>query len=315
MKIRGHVSTTTLAKICGVSQGTVDRALNNRDGISPKTKEKILAAAKKYGYRPNIHARNLAGGKSMLIGVVVFDLDNEYFSEFLMHFEEECTKRGYSIVVMFTHKDTEKEIDCIKNLYYMSVDAITLFPANNGKDFEEFLASLEIPIVCIGNRLNNFDYVGIDNCLAMHEVTQYVKGKGYEKLIYVKPALNQPNSFAQKERLKGFEEFCKNSKTEYAVTLLNDAEKEIDASKKCAFVCPTDIYAIKLLQIAKEKGLGIIGFDNLKLIDDLSLKLDSVAYDIGTTAHSCINLLIDAKGKTEANITAIPHKIIKRGSV
>ena len=40
------ISTTQIAQICGVSQGTVDRALNNRKGISPKTKEKILSVAK-----------------------------------------------------------------------------------------------------------------------------------------------------------------------------------------------------------------------------------------------------------------------------
>ena len=59
---KNSISTTQLAQICGVSQGTVDRALNNRKGINPKTKEKILAVANEYGYRPNIHARSMAGG-------------------------------------------------------------------------------------------------------------------------------------------------------------------------------------------------------------------------------------------------------------
>lgn len=98
---RNGISTTQLAKICGVSQGTVDRALNGRKGISPKTKEKILTTAQKYGYRPNIHARSIAGGKSMLMGVVVFDLENQYFSDILT---------------------------AIENLYLMSVDGIVLCP-------------------------------------------------------------------------------------------------------------------------------------------------------------------------------------------
>lgn len=311
MKIRGQISTTKLAKICGVSQGTVDRALNNRSGIKAETREKILSAAKKYGYRPNIHARNLAGGKSMLIGVVVFDLDNEYFSEFLMRFEEECAKMGYSTVVMFTHKDSEREIECIKNLYYMSVDGIALFPCNIGEDFEEFLASLEIPIACIGNRLNGFEYIGIDNRLAMKEAAEYVINKGYEKLIYIKPQLNQPNCFAQTERLGGFEELCISEGLEYAITSLNNIEKEIDTSKRCAIVCPTDIYAIRLLKTAQEKAVGIIGFDNLKIIDSLNLKLDSVAYDVSATAVYTADHLINGTPPPKT----ITHKIINRGSV
>ena len=63
----GKISTTEIAKICGVSQETVDRALNNRNGISPQTKEKILSVAKEFGYRPNLHARSIAGGKSLRI--------------------------------------------------------------------------------------------------------------------------------------------------------------------------------------------------------------------------------------------------------
>ena len=47
-----RISTTKIAEICGVSQGTVDRALNNRAGINKNTKEKILSVAKEYGYRP-----------------------------------------------------------------------------------------------------------------------------------------------------------------------------------------------------------------------------------------------------------------------
>ena len=58
------ITACELAKICGVSQGTVDRALNNRAGISNATKKKILDAAARYGYLPNIHASKLAGGKS-----------------------------------------------------------------------------------------------------------------------------------------------------------------------------------------------------------------------------------------------------------
>ena len=51
---RLKIITNELAEICGVSQGTVDRALNNRDGINVNTKEHILRIAKEYGYRPYV---------------------------------------------------------------------------------------------------------------------------------------------------------------------------------------------------------------------------------------------------------------------
>ena len=48
------ITCAQLAQICGVSQGTVDRAINNRPGINPETKKRILEAAKTYGYSPNV---------------------------------------------------------------------------------------------------------------------------------------------------------------------------------------------------------------------------------------------------------------------
>ena len=199
------ISTTQLAKICGVSQGTVDRALNNRKGINPETKERILRVAKEYGYRPNQHARCMNSGKSMLIGIVIFDFDNEYFSDLVTEIERRCSEMGYYAIVMLTHKDKEKERQCLENLYYMAVDGIVLCPVNEGEEYEEFLHSLSCPIVTVGNKLKTLPYAGIDNKRAMYDATKYVMEKGYEYLVYVMPSLlENENSYSQSERLAGF---------------------------------------------------------------------------------------------------------------
>lgn len=305
-----NISTTTLAKICGVSQGTVDRALNNRDGISAKTKEKILSVAKEYGYRPNIHARCIAGGKSHLIGVVVFDVYNQYFSDILINIEEISRKSNYSTVVMFTGKDAEQEINCIKNLYDMSVDGIVLCPINSGENYENFLKSLQIPIITIGNKLKNFPYVGIDNFSAVYDTVKYIKDKGYKKLIYIKPKLVESNTTAQTERVFAFKDICEKLNSEYIITNLENIET-LTINESDAIICPTDIYAIKLLPLANKYNAGLIGFDNIHIIDELNLKLDSVSYDVYATANVITDYIIN----NNKEISAISHKIIKRGSI
>ena len=90
MKCFSKITTTQLARICGVSQGTVDRALHNRSGINPETRARILEVAKEYDYRPNIQMGDRAN--SMLIGVVLFDLYNEYFSKLAMSLVNEARK-------------------------------------------------------------------------------------------------------------------------------------------------------------------------------------------------------------------------------
>ena len=308
---RNGISTPQLAEICGVSQGTIDRALNGRKGISPVTREKILNAAKEYGYRPNIHARSIAGGKSMLIGVVVFDLNNQYFSDILTALEEKCTARGYSTIAMFTNKDSRREIDCVGNLYHMAVDGIVLCPINKGEAYENYLLSLNVPIVTIGNRLERFPYVGIDNALSMSETVTYVLSRGYGRLIYVKPRLAENNTFAQTERLNAFCAACRENGAEFAVSELPQAESLLVPGRKNAFVCPTDIYAIRLLNIAERYRAGIIGFDNIRLIDELHLTLDSVSYDIDQAAELLSRRIIDG----EPVSVLVRHSLVVRGSI
>lgn len=306
---RQSISTTQLAEICGVSQGTVDRALNDRPGINPETKQKILTAAKAYGYRPNIHARSMAGGKSMLIGVVVFDLNNPFFPDVLNSITKYCSDRNYSTVVMVTDRDPEREIQCIQNLYHMAVDGIVLYPVGTGESYERFLQSLEIPVVTIGNRLENIPYAGIDNYRAMADAVQYAIEQGYEHLVYVKPSLKGSNTFAQDERLRAFMENA--SKITCAVTDIAGTEDALQPGKKNAWICPSDILAVRLLQKAQEKGVGLLGFDNIRLIDSMGLSLDSVSYDIGLTAKQVADHIIDGAPIDQP----IPHRIVKRGSI
>ena len=305
------ISTTKIAEICGVSQGTVDRALNGRKGISPKTKEKILRVAQEYGYRPNIHASTIAGGKSRLIGVIVFDLRNQYFSDLLTCIENCCASVGYSTVVMFTDKEHRKEIECIQNMLHMSVDGIVLCPINAGEEYENFLLSSGIPIVTFGNRLSRIPYLGIDNALAMENAVAHILEAGYRTLIYVKPELKQHNSFAQTERLNAFVAACTRGSIPYVITDLANAEREVERNLPCALICPTDVYAIKLLSAAQKHRVGIMGFDNIRIIDELGLILDSVSYDVPLTAKAAVDYIAGGV----PILDPIPHKIIKRGSV
>ena len=70
---KNTISTGQLAKICGVSQGTVDRALHNRAGIKPETREKILRVAHQFGYRPNAYCEFDGKKHTGLVGILVFD--------------------------------------------------------------------------------------------------------------------------------------------------------------------------------------------------------------------------------------------------
>jgi LacI family transcriptional regulator len=108
--------------LCGVSQGTVDRALNGRGEISEATKERILTTAKKYGFRAS--KGNSKPERTKTIGLVFFDLNNEFFSRLITDIEKKAAEKGFLISVMFTHYSEKNEIKCIRQLYSSGIDAI-----------------------------------------------------------------------------------------------------------------------------------------------------------------------------------------------
>lgn len=279
-----NISTSALSKICGVSQGTVDRALNNRPGIKLSTKQKILTAAKKFGYRAPIQANT---GKVIgQIGIVVFDLNNEFFSELIMELEYAFRSEGYGTSVMFSHYDADYEIECIINLYNMGVKGIVLCSVNSGAEFTNFLNMLGIPIAAVGNRISGVPYIGLDDFASMHRLTETVLKNRWDNIFYFSPAIEYPNAFAQRLRYEGFLKAAGN--TEYTVlTNIEDVRSAYEG--KTVFICSTDYYAIQIYR--KNRNVKIFGFDNISALDKYKLPISSVGYSAAQIAQCAADII------------------------
>jgi DNA-binding LacI/PurR family transcriptional regulator len=126
-----YTTTKELAKICHVSRRTVDRALHDLPGISSATKERVLKTAKQYNYRFDHIASSLSRGRSMSIGVVLFDLQNPYFSQISNIISIEARRQRYFTYISVTEKDLSTEIQILNNLASRRVDGIILLPITN----------------------------------------------------------------------------------------------------------------------------------------------------------------------------------------
>ena len=178
------VTTKDIAKACGISRGTVDRALNDRGRINQETKEKILRVAKEMGYRPDLLARSLVKGKTMSIGVVVFDILNRYFAQMVNSIEMKAKSKGYFVNITLQEKDPEMEIQLINSLVDRRMDGIILCPVNKGIKFTKFIESLPIPVVVIGNMVSpSVPFIGIDERKAASDATNLIVSKCYERIV------------------------------------------------------------------------------------------------------------------------------------
>lgn len=296
-----RITTAELAQICGVSQGTVDRALNNRTDINAKTKQRIINAAKQYGYREYVDSKTEIKTAGQ-IGIIVFNLNNEYFSKLITETELILRELGFSAVVMMTHYDKQYEIECIRNMYNMGVKGIILCSVNSGDEFKNYLNLFDIPIVAVGNNIGSVPYVGIDDFCAMRDMTEKQIAEGYTDLIYFSPALKYKDAYAQESRYEGF----LNAVSDRKYSLVTDIDQiEECYNDKTAVICSTDYYALQVY--FKAKNAKIVGFDNLDAIKKYKLNIDSVGYSVSEIARSAIDIIV---GKKSGNFT-VAYKIIE----
>ncbi|MEH7493111.1 LacI family DNA-binding transcriptional regulator [Neobacillus niacini] len=329
------VTIKDIADYCGVSAGTVDRALNNRPGIKEKTKKVVLEAATKLSYRPDFTARGLAKGKTMTLGIVLFDLNNRSFAQLLNAVELKARENGYFIYVALTDKNPENEKQCIEYLASHKVDGIILFTVNHGEAFEEYLRGFSIPIITIFNYISdNWEYVGIQERAAMRDAVGHIIKKGYKKFIYICPPLKHSgkvNIYTQEERLQGFMEGLSLEGIEEKPLIIINSQyltelEKITFSKenKIAIICSCDLYALEVMNFLKEKRInipddvGLMGFDNIDVLKYVTPKLTTVEYPverIGTIAVESLILKIEKGNFLTKSCKSLDYKIIEGESI
>jgi len=327
------VTSKTIAEVCKVSRGTVDRALNGREGINPDTKEYILGVAKRLGYRPNFIASSLSKGKTMTIGIVEFDLYNQFFAHLLNNMEIKARELGYFVYITLTNKSLDTEKQCITHLMDRKVDGIILCSVNIDPKFGDYLKNLSVPIVTIGNRISDkLSYVGIDDYKGAKDTIKYIESKRYSKVIYISPPLsyrNTMNIYAQEQRFLGVLDGISESNLDKNATIIDHKYFEnilipmkFNSKEKTAIMCSSDIIALEVLNILKQKDLnvprdvGLIGFDNIDILKYVTPSISTVDFPVDETGRMVIECLIDLmENKDIIYNHIIKHKIIERESL
>ena len=323
------ITTKEIAKICNVSRGTVDRALNGRPGINNKTREKIEEAARKYNYRPHLIASSLSRGKSMSIGVILFDLKNRYFSQMSNAISLFARNHGYFTYIAVTEKDINSEWQILHNLASRRVDGLIMLPITQGDAFINELKDLDIPVVTFGNCLPGIHHVSIDDFQAAYDSARFICRAGYKRICFICPPLrkkgaenDQVNINSQDLRAQGFVHYMKKSrKARYDILTEKNfspvAASMVSTSKeKIAFFCSSDIYALELLKNFRALGIsipgdaGLMGFDNLDILAYINPRITTVSSsieEVGRKAMETLLTLIEGEKVEEA--TYIPHQI------
>lgn len=322
------ITVNQIAEKCGVSRTTVLRALNGGGSVSEETKNKILTVARENNYRPNLIARSLHHGRTMSLGIVTINIENMYFVQSLNIINKEADKRGYFTNIVVCDESLEGEKKLIQGLAERRMDGILLSPINKGKEFEEFLLSLNIPVVCLGNQISDrITTVQVNEMNAAVDAVELIVSKGYKNIVFICPPLSvkkEQNIYVHEQRLTGFRAVMAGhpdltSSVVGEKDFLPVVKEMLDKkTERTAFLCSGDSYALNIMRWGRKNGFsipedfGLMGFDNISTLEYVSPKLATVSTNVeGVAATAITELLaqIDAEDYAPKSIY-LNHKIL-----
>src|SRR5215470_14955908 len=103
-----------VARRAKVSTATVSRVMNNASVVKNSTRQRVIKAIEELKYHPNLHARNLAGGKSRTVGVILSNMENPFFFDIYKTVESDAHNEGYEVVAANTDYRSEQLVASIR---------------------------------------------------------------------------------------------------------------------------------------------------------------------------------------------------------
>ncbi|MFT6867329.1 MAG: LacI family transcriptional regulator [Cyclobacteriaceae bacterium] len=322
-----QITIKDIAREVGVSASTVSRILNGKATQNKKLVQLVKQKAKELNYQVNTAAAGLRTNKTKLIGIVVPEINNDFFAEVLAGVEEMTEASGYNLLICQSQESGEKELKLIKSLISCNVEGI-LISISLDNILKDNVVSESIFFgkkVVLFDRIpinSTFPYVTIQDYEGAYKVTKHVLEQGRKKFIFHGFKKNLSNDT---ERLRGVKAALAEAdineleivySTDIAILASLIREGGFDA-----LVCYNDDLASKDIVGLLKKGiripeqLAVTGFDNRSICELISPTLTTVNHstkDIGRKAAEMLLSMLDSDKEVKSLV--LPAAVIIRES-
>ncbi len=323
-----------IAKMANVSIATVSRVINNTGYVKKETREKVINVIEKLGYQPNEVARNLKKGKTDLIGFIVSDISNSFFTGLAKGIEGMISREGFNLILCNTEDSLEKERIYIQGLRERRVEGIILAPIGRYEVYQSMLTFKKPHIVLIDNYPSGLDIDAVitDNINGAYLLTKYLIELGHIRIGIITGPLNQLTGI---ERLEGYKKALKEFNVEVREELIQEGDFKFESgyllTKKLLSLdpVPTAIFATNnLMSIGamiaiKEMGLRIPDDVSLVAFDDIDLLplvnppitvMSQPTEKMGAAAAELLLKRIEGKGDKKREKIVLESAFIERAS-
>lgn len=325
-----------VSKASSVSIATVSKVLNgDYSKVSEETKLRVLEAAKKLHYRPNLLARSLVRRQSSMLGLVIPDIANPYYADMCRGMADEAQRGGLSTLIANTDRQQQSELSAIRTMVDYAVAGVALVGIfKNVKEHTNMLDQYNLPYVLVDYHEPGMDYcVYVDDYNGSYEAVSHLIDQGHRTVAYISgfPEPGHPRDF----RLAGYRQALLDAGLPYDRFLVESGRFNLETGYQkaatllqrnkdiTAIACGNDMIALGAFRALREYGyripadVSLVGFDDVYLSTAMEPRLTTVrqpAYELGIAAVKILAQRINKETPEEKTICFKPT-LIKRDTV
>lgn len=333
--MKNKLTISDIAKMANVSKTTVSFILNNKEGVSEQTRQKVLSVIEQTNYKPTLNSKRLYYHKSFTIAVV-FDksapaYDNLFYFGIMNALLKRCISYNYSLVYS-EYELKDDELSLPENIINKDVDGLIFL-----KDIPLILISklhaLDIPFVVADDHSEHTSLytVKADYSLAAYTAVHYLIRQGHQRIGFI-GNMNLPSFYTQ--ILSGYQKALKEAglsmELPWHLDKVTDREMlEIAVDQiiqrgelPTAIFCMEDMLAIELIRHLQKRGISVpqdisvISIDDIILSNQIYPGLTTVAIDKEEIGTYTIDILMDLINQKETrSMTVSSTNLIVRESV
>lgn len=310
-----------VARLAGVAPSTVSRAMTGGI-VSPSTRQAVLAAADRLGYRPNPQARGLVTGRTGTLGLVVPDLRNPFFADVAKGVSVRAHALGVQVFIADTDEDPRAESEAIRSLVGGSDGLVLCSPRTPDDELAALLGAQAI--VTVHRRLPGLPSVTADLVGGTHQAVAHLKALGHTRIAYVH---GPQASWADAQRTAGLTDEAPETLPFGPVAPTFDGGVAIAdvvlASGATAVIAYNDLVALGVLHRLAARGvrvpddLSIVGYDDVPAAAWVSPPLTTVNVPKGKAGIAAVDLMwrtLAASGGGQPEQVELPTGLVVRGS-
>ena len=325
---KARVTSKDVARLAGVTQPTVSRALRDDPRVTEETKERVRSAATTLGYVANVLGRSLSTRETRQVAMVA-DLNNPLYPSLVAPIHDELAALGYRMVLLAERGD---EMDVYERLLDRSVDGAVLTTTWLRGSLAQELRKREVPFVFL-NRVSDRtpgDAVISANADGAAQVAALFVSQGHRRVGAVFGASETSTS---RDREQGFRKVLDDAGLELPPRRVHRgwfthhhgvegfAALMRGRSQPTAIFCVNDATAIGVLNAAQLAGvkvpgdLAVVGFDDIEMASWPAFELTTVRNPLEAMARRSVQLLVDrlqGRAPEQPRVEEMPVELLLR---